>query len=86
MASCTSITLQNISAPSNSSIDLSKLKSNSVVTFAGNTTFGFTNSSSFNPMVFGGKNVTITAEPDAIIDGGGQLYWDGLGSNGGVAK
>jgi polygalacturonase len=57
-----------------------------VVAFAGTTTFGFTNSSTFNPMVFGGKGVTITATPDAIIDGNGQAYWDGIGSNGGVPK
>lgn len=86
VVSCTHITLQDISVPGNESLDLSKLQSNSVVTFAGLTTFGFTNSSGFTPISFGGKNVTITAEPDAIIDGNGQLYWDGLGSNGGLPK
>ncbi|KAE8446775.1 hypothetical protein EG329_011680 [Mollisiaceae sp. DMI_Dod_QoI] len=86
VSSCTEITLRDIAAPSDGSINLSKLKANSVVTFAGKTTFEFTNSSSFNSMTFGGKNVTITATSDAIIDGGGQLYWDGLGSNGGVPK
>ncbi|CZR57681.1 probable polygalacturonase precursor [Phialocephala subalpina] len=86
VANCTNIILQDIAAPPNGSIDLSKLQANSVVTFKGKTTFGFTNSSSFDSMTFGGKNVTITATPDAIIDGGGQLYWDGLGSNGGLPK
>lgn len=30
--------------------------------------------------------MTITGTPDHIIDGNGQSYWDGLGSNGGVPK
>lgn len=34
----------------------------------------------------GGTNVIITATKDAIIDGNGQAWWDGLGSNGGVSK
>jgi len=83
---CTSITLQDISAPANSTIDLSGLQPNTVVTFAGLTTFAFTNSSSFNPILLGGQNVTITSIPGAVIDGNGQAYWDGLGSNGGVPK
>jgi polygalacturonase len=86
VASCTAITLQDIYAPHNSSIDLTKVKAGTVVTFAGNTTFGFTNSSTFNPISFGGKGVTITSAPGAIIDGNGQAYWDGQGSNGGVLK
>jgi polygalacturonase len=86
VASCTAITLQGIAAPTNKTIDLSKLKANSVVTFAGTTTFAFTNSSTFNPMQFGGANVTITSAPGAIIDGNGQAYWDGQGSNGGLPK
>lgn len=86
VASCTAITLQDIAAPTNKTIDLSKLKANSVVTFAGTTTFAFTNSSTFNPMQFGGANVTITSAPGAIIDGNGQTYWDGQGSNGGLPK
>ncbi|TVY50463.1 Polygalacturonase [Lachnellula cervina] len=86
VASCTEILLENIAAPDNSSIDLSKLQDNTKVTFSGFTTFGFTNSSSFEPMVFGGDNVTITAAKGAQIDGNGPAYWDGLGSNGGVPK
>ncbi|TVY18009.1 Polygalacturonase [Lachnellula arida] len=86
VASCTEILLENIAAPNNSSIDLSKLQDNTKVTFSGLTTFGFTNSSSFEPMVFGGHNVTITAAKGGQIDGNGPTYWDGLGSNGGVPK
>lgn len=86
LSNCTDIVLKDIVAPSNSSIDLLKAKANSVITFAGTTSFAFTNSSSFYPMYFGGNNVTITSEPGAIIDGNGSMYWDGLGSNGGLPK
>jgi polygalacturonase len=78
--------LSNIAAPGGSAIDLSKLKAGATVTFDGLTTFGFTNSSSFNPITIGGQGITVTANPGAIIDGNGQAYWDGLGSNGGVPK
>lgn len=31
----------------------------------------------------GGTDITITSTPDAVIDGNGQAWWDGQGSNGG---
>ncbi|RAL61995.1 hypothetical protein DID88_002484 [Monilinia fructigena] len=86
VGSSTDIILKDVYAPSNSAIDLRKLKAGTTVTFAGKTTFGFTNDSSFEPILIGGSGITITGEPDAIIDGNGQAYWDGLGSNGGVPK
>ncbi|PNS17241.1 Endopolygalacturonase B [Sphaceloma murrayae] len=86
VATCTEITLKDIRGPTNQSINLSKVLPNTVITFAGTTTFDFTNISSFDPIVVGGTNVTVTAEPDALIDGNGPIYWDGIGSNGGVPK
>ncbi|KUL85738.1 hypothetical protein ZTR_08527 [Talaromyces verruculosus] len=86
VTSCTNIVLSNIAAPNGSAIDLSGLQAGTTVTFDGLTTFGFTNSSSFNPMTISGAGITITANPGAVIDGNGQAYWDGLGSNGGVPK
>ncbi|RHZ64300.1 uncharacterized protein CDV56_108630 [Aspergillus thermomutatus] len=86
VASCTNIVLSNIAAPSGSAIDLSALLPGTTVTFDGTTTFGFTNSSSFDPITISGSNITITANPGAVIDGNGPAYWDGLGSNGGVPK
>ena len=80
------ITFQDIKTPTNRTIDLSRLQPNTVVTFAGLTTFAFTNSSSLNPILLGGQNVTITSIPGAVIDGNGQAYWDGLGSNGRLPK
>lgn len=65
---------------------MASLKAGSVVTFAGATTFAFTNSSTFNPITVGGAGVTIQGAPGSILDGNGQAYWDGQGSNGGVPK
>lgn len=86
LAVCKQLTLKNIFAPSGKSLNLTAAQTGAVITFAGTTTFGFTNSSSFSPIVLGGTGVTITAEPGAIIDGNGPAYWDGMGSNGGVPK
>lgn len=86
VASCTNIVLSNIAAPNGSAINLSGLQAGTTVTFDGLTTFGFTNSSSFNPITISGTGITVTANPGAVIDGNGQAYWDGQGSNGGVPK
>ncbi|KAH8661514.1 neutral endopolygalacturonase SSPG6 [Tricladium varicosporioides] len=87
VSNCTSIVLRDIAVPGGSkAIDLTGLQANSVVTFAGKTTFGYTNSSTFEPIVISGKNVTIKGERGSVIDGNGNIYWDGLGSNGGVNK
>jgi polygalacturonase len=81
-----SITLDNIHAPASSAIILTKLKTGASVVFKGTTSFGFTNSSQFRPIQISGSNVTIRGTRGSIIDGGGQQYWDGLGSNGGLPK
>lgn len=84
-ASCTAITLDSVNVPGNNTLNLSKLKTGTTVTFAGTTTFDFFEGD-YNLIEVGGTNITITAEPDAIIDGNGQAWWDGQGSNGGIAK
>ncbi|KAJ5612171.1 hypothetical protein N7510_005365 [Penicillium lagena] len=86
VANCIDIVLSNVAAPNGSSIDLSSLKKGATVTFDGLTTFGWVNSSSFNPITIGGESITITANKGAVIDGNGQAYWDGQGSNGGLPK
>lgn len=85
VASCTSITLAGVAVPGNATLDLTKLKAGTTVTFAGTTTFGYA-PVDYNMISVGGTNVTITAQPDAIIDGNGQAWWDGQGSNGGITK
>ncbi|KAF1979351.1 glycoside hydrolase [Bimuria novae-zelandiae CBS 107.79] len=85
VSSCTSITLSNILVPSGQTLDLTKLKTGTTVTFAGKTTFEYVDAN-IDLIKVSGTDITITAEPTAIIDGNGAAWWDGLGSNGGIAK
>ncbi|CEL01762.1 hypothetical protein ASPCAL01340 [Aspergillus calidoustus] len=84
--SCTNILLSDIYAPPSSTIDLQNLQTGAAVIFAGTTTFGDTPDSDFDPIVISGTGVTITGTDDHVIDGNGQAYWDGQGSNGGSDK
>ncbi|KAJ9148486.1 Glycoside hydrolase, family 28 [Pleurostoma richardsiae] len=84
--SCSNIILSNISAPPSSTIDLQKLQTGAAVIFAGTTSFGTTADDDFDPIVISGTDITITGAAGHVIDGNGQAYWDGEGSNGGGAK
>jgi polygalacturonase len=85
VASCTSIILDGITVPGNSTIDLSKLKSGTKVTFKG-TTFWEYFDANYPFIKVGGTNLEITAAQGAVLDGNGAAWWDGLGSNGGLTK
>lgn len=85
VAACTSITLDGITVPGNSTIDLLKLKTGAKVTFAG-TTFWQYADANYPLIKVGGTDLEITAADGAVLDGNGQSWWDGLGSNGGIAK
>lgn len=84
-AVCTSITLDGITVPGNGTINLSKLKTGTKVTFSG-TTFWDYFDANYPFIKVGGTEIEITATEGAVLDGNGQAWWDGLGSNGGVAK
>ncbi|CAG8423456.1 unnamed protein product [Penicillium salamii] len=84
--SCTNIVLSNISAPPSSTIDLQSLQTGATVTFAGTTTFGDTFDEDFDPIVISGHDITITGASGHVIEGNGEAYWDGEGSNGGQDK
>ncbi|KAG8157817.1 hypothetical protein KVR01_012479 [Diaporthe batatas] len=86
VASCTNILLDNLSMPASSTLDLQKLQPSAVVTFSGKTTFGTTPDNDFDPIIVSGDHITLTGAPGHVIDGNGQAYWDGLGSNGGGQK
>jgi polygalacturonase len=85
VAACTCITLDGITVPGNSTIDLSKLKTGSKVTFKGRTFWEYADAN-YAFITVGGTDLEITAEEDAVLDGNGQAWWDGIGSNGGVTK
>jgi polygalacturonase len=84
-AACTSITLDSITVPGNSTINLSKLKDGSKVTFKGRTFWKYFDGN-YPFIKVGGTNIEVTATEDAILDGNGESWWDGIGSNGGVKK
>jgi polygalacturonase len=84
-AACTNIILDGINVPGNKTIDLSKLKTGTKVTFRG-TTFWQYFDANYPFIKVGGTDIEITAEEGAVLDGNGQAWWDGLGSNGGLAK
>ncbi|KAJ7499955.1 glycoside hydrolase [Mycena latifolia] len=84
-ASCTAIVLSNLAVPTSTTLNLSKLKTGTTVTFAGKTTFAFTDWDS-DLIEIGGQDITIQGASGSVIDGNGQAWWDGQGSNGGVTK
>ncbi|KAL6702862.1 hypothetical protein ACN47E_000889 [Coniothyrium glycines] len=84
-AACTSIILDGITVPGKSTIDLSKLKTGTKITFKG-TTFWEYADANYPFIKVGGTDLEITAAEGAVLDGNGQAWWDGLGSNGGIAK
>ncbi|KAB8254345.1 putative endopolygalacturonase D [Aspergillus pseudonomiae] len=86
VVSCSNILLSDIYAPPSSTIDLQGLQTGAAVIFAGKTTFGDTADSDFDPIVVSGTSVTITGAEGHVIDGNGEAYWDGEGSNGGSDK
>ncbi|KAF8208977.1 glycosyl hydrolases family 28-domain-containing protein [Mycena galopus ATCC 62051] len=84
-ASCTAIVLSNLAVPSSTTLNLSKLKTGTTVTFAGKTTFAYTDWDS-DLIDIGGEDITIQGASGSVIDGNGQAWWDGQGSNGGTTK
>ncbi|KAJ5292730.1 uncharacterized protein N7443_008683 [Penicillium atrosanguineum] len=86
VASCTNIILSDLYAPASSTIDLQSLQTGTTVTFAGTTTFGDTFDDDFDPIVISGTDLTITGASGHVIQGNGEAYWDGEGSNGGQDK
>lgn len=86
VASCTAIELNNLFMPANTTLDLTELQNGTSLVFSGTTTFGTTADEDFDPLTISGSYLTVTGAPGSIIDGNGQAYWDGEGSNGGQAK
>ncbi|KAI9147131.1 endo-polygalacturonase [Paramyrothecium foliicola] len=79
---CTNIVLDSIAVPASSAIDLQKLKAGATANRL--QTFGTTPDADFDPIIISGNGVTITGASGHVIDGNGQAYWDGEGSNSAV--
>ncbi|OAQ59401.1 glycoside hydrolase family 28 [Pochonia chlamydosporia 170] len=83
--SCTSITLSGIVVPAGQTLDLTGLKDNTHVTFAGKTTFGYKEWE--GPLIsISGKGIQVDGATGHTIDCGGKRWWDGKGGNGGKTK
>ncbi|CAI6334127.1 unnamed protein product [Periconia digitata] len=83
--SCTDIVLDSISVPAGQTLDLTKLKDNTKVTFKGTTSFGYKEWK--GPLIsVSGTKITVTGASGHVIDGNGAKWWDGKGSNGGKTK
>ncbi|RDW91821.1 putative polygalacturonase 2-2 [Coleophoma crateriformis] len=83
--SCATIVLDNIAVPSGVTLDLTGLTKGTHVIFEGETSFGYEEWS--GPLVsVSGTDITVTANSGAYLNGNGQKWWDGEGSNGGKTK
>ncbi|KAH6879889.1 family 28 glycoside hydrolase [Thelonectria olida] len=83
--SCSSIMLKDIKVPAGTTLDMSKLKDGTHVTFQGKTTFDYNEWN--GPLIsFSGNNILIDGAPGHSIDCEGQRWWDTKGSNGGKTK
>ncbi|KAJ7110426.1 glycosyl hydrolases family 28-domain-containing protein [Mycena epipterygia] len=86
VANCTDIVLDGITVPANTTLDISKAKTNTVITFTGHTFWEFAPGAASDLLKIGGTNITIQGAACSVLDGNGAAWWDGIGSNGGVPK
>ncbi|PVI03035.1 glycoside hydrolase family 28 protein [Periconia macrospinosa] len=83
--SCSDIILDNIAVPAGETLDLTKLKDGTTVTFQGTTSFGYKEWA--GPLIsVSGTKITVKGASGHVIDGNGAKWWDGKGSNGGKKK
>ncbi|KAK4540385.1 Polygalacturonase 1 [Oleoguttula mirabilis] len=84
-ADCTDIVLSGIVVTAGETLDMTDLTDGTTVTFEGTTTFGY--SEWDGPLIsFSGTDITIQGADGHLINMGGEQWWDGEGSNGGVTK
>nr|ADU33280.2 endopolygalacturonase [Chrysomela tremula] len=82
---CTDIVISNLEVPAGETLDLEFKKTGVKVTFEGRTTFGYKEWK--GPLLrIKGKAITVVGAEGSVLDGQGQLYWDGKGGNGGKDK
>ncbi|KZM21803.1 polygalacturonase [Ascochyta rabiei] len=83
---CTSITFDSVIVPAGKTLDLSKLADKTTVNFKGTSSWDVQKGFAGPLLSIGGKDIVVTGEANAKLDGQGAKYWDGLGSNADVAK
>ncbi|GLI81382.1 hypothetical protein PoHVEF18_009761 [Penicillium ochrochloron] len=83
--SCSTVVLDNIEVPAGETLDLSDLESGTKVIFDGETTFGYKEWD--GPLIrISGSNIIVAGTSNHTINGGGERWWDGEGTNGGKTK
>nr|AEE61870.1 unknown [Dendroctonus ponderosae] len=78
--SCQSTILSNFDVPAGETLML-PLRDGTKLTFRGIITFEYSERSDYLVMI-NGTNVVIDGEEDSILNGQGELYWDGKGTSG----
>ncbi|ERL89407.1 hypothetical protein D910_06775 [Dendroctonus ponderosae] len=79
---CDVIVLENLFVPGGETLNL-LLKDNTTVYFSGNITFGYYEWE--GPLIaINATNAVIEGKDDSILNGQGELHWDGLGEWGSV--
>lgn len=81
---CDEIVLDNLLVPAGETLKLT-LRSGTTVKFRGTTTFSYYEWE--GPLVeINGTDVNIYGEDDSLLDGQGELYWDGKGEWSSIVK
>ncbi|XP_066246247.1 polygalacturonase-like [Euwallacea similis] len=82
--SCQDIVIDGVIVPGGEQLQIA-LNEGSTLTFRGRTTFTFYEWS--GPLVsISGNGITVRGESGSLLDGQGQLWWDGQGTWGNVTK
>nr|AMD09881.1 endopolygalacturonase [Mesosa myops] len=82
---CTEITINGIEVAAGETLDLTNLKQGAKVVFQGTITWAYKEWE--GPLLsVAGTNVQISGASGHLLDGKGNLWWDGNGSNGGKKK
>lgn len=82
---CSEITINGIEVTAGETLDLTKLKDGTKVTFKGTITWAYKEWT--GPLIsVAGNNIEIIGSSDNVLDGRGSLWWDSKGSNGGKKK
>ncbi|CAH1156163.1 unnamed protein product [Phaedon cochleariae] len=85
LAECTDIVVSNLEVPAGETLNLETKKKGVTITFEGKTTFAY--KEWYGPLLrVKGKAITVVGAKGSVLDGQGQLYWDGKGGNGGITK
>lgn len=84
-ASCTAITIGDMTVPAGTTLDLTSLTSGTTVTFQGTVSFAYKEWA--GPLIsVSGTNIKVIGASGHLINGNGAQWWDGKGSNGGKTK